>query len=158
VPARVADNIAQAAQTAAIRMADKLDYVGVLAVEFFVTKKGELLVNEMAPRTHNSGHYSVDACITSQFEQQVRMICDLPFGDTRLLRPVVMTNMLGDLWGENGQSPQWQKILKSSSTKLHLYGKKEARKGRKMGHYCTLAENVDEAKAEADSIFTNLFA
>ena len=156
VPARVADNIVQAAQAAAIRIADKLEYVGVLAVEFFVTKQGELLVNEMAPRTHNSGHYSVDACVTSQFEQQVRMICGLPFGDVSLLSSVVMTNMLGDLWGENNEPPQWQNLLESQSSKLHLYGKKEARKGRKMGHYCTLAENIEDAKLEADRIFSVL--
>ena len=122
VPARVTDNIANAAKAAAKRMADKLDYIGVMAVEFFVTKKGELLVNEMAPRTHNSGHFTIDACVTSQFEQQVRMVCDLPFGDTRLLSPIVMTNMLGDLWGNNGQ-PKWDNLLKSPATKLHLYGK-----------------------------------
>ena len=158
VPARVEDNIAKAAQAAAIRMADKLEYVGVMAVEFFVTNQGELLVNEMAPRTHNSGHYSIDACVTSQFEQQVRMICGLPFGNAELLSPVVMTNMLGDLWGDNGESPKWQKLLTDRLSKLHLYGKKEARVGRKMGHFCTLAENVDEAKSKADTIFKNLSA
>lgn len=158
VPARVEDNIAKAAQAAAIRMADKLEYVGVMAVEFFVTKQGELLVNEMAPRTHNSGHFSVDACATSQFEQQVRMICGLPFGSADLLSPVVMTNMLGDLWGDDEESPKWNNLLTDRSSKLHLYGKKEARKGRKMGHYCTLAENVDDAKLKADTIFKNLSA
>ena len=159
VPARISENIAQAAQAAAKRLADKLEYVGVLAVEFFVTKQGELLVNEMAPRTHNSGHYSVDACVTSQFEQQVRMICGLPFGDNRLLSPVVMTNMLGDLWGEdNSQSPHWDKLLKNPATKLHLYGKKEARNGRKMGHYCTLDDNLEVAKKKADNIFKVLSA
>ena len=159
VPARVADNLASAAQAAAKRVADKLNYVGVLAVEFFVTKKGELLVNEMAPRTHNSGHYTLDACVTSQFEQQVRMVCGLAFGDTRLLSPVVMTNMLGDLWGDvAGGQPQWDKLLKSANSKLHLYGKKEARAGRKMGHFCTLAESVEKAQAEAESIFKQLSA
>ena len=160
VPAKVSENIARAAQAAAKRMADKLGYVGVLAVEFFVTKQGELLVNEMAPRTHNSGHYTIDACVTSQFEQQVRMVCDLPFGDSRLLSHVVMTNILGDLWGdpEKKLSPQWDNLLKSASTKLHLYGKKEARSGRKMGHYCTLSDKVEEAQQEADLIFRNLSA
>ena len=159
VPARVSENLASAAQAAAKRMADKLNYVGVLAVEFFVTKKGELLVNEMAPRTHNSGHYSLDACVTSQFEQQVRMVCGLPFGDTRLLSPVVMTNMLGDLWGDvAGGRPQWDKLLESPNSKLLLYGKKEARAGRKMGHFCTLADSVEKAQAEAESIFNQLSA
>ncbi len=164
VPARITDNIAQAAQAAAKRLADKLDYVGVLAVEFFVTKQGELLVNEMAPRTHNSGHYSIDACVTSQFEQQVRMICGLPFGDTHLLSPVVMTNMLGELWFEKqtdnkeARSPNWNKLLESHATKLYLYGKKETRNGRKMGHYCTLDSNLESAKDEADKIFNRLSA
>lgn len=156
VPARVSEHLANAAQAAAIRMADKLDYVGVMAVEFFVTKQGELLVNEMAPRTHNSGHFSIDACITSQFEQQVRMVCDLPFGDTSLLSPVVMTNMLGDLWGKKNASPHWEKLLQSKTTKLHLYGKKEARKGRKMGHYCTLADKLSAAIDESNKIFDQL--
>lgn len=157
VPARVTENIATAAKAAAKRMADKLNYVGVMAVEFFVTKKGELLVNEMAPRTHNSGHYTLDACITSQFEQQVRMICGLPFGDTRQLSPVVMTNMLGDIWG-NRCEPHWGVLLQSAATKLHLYGKKEARAGRKMGHFCTLANNIEDAQSEADEVFNKLSA
>ncbi len=158
-PARVDEGIATAAQAAAQRMADKLDYVGVMAVEFFVTKKGELLVNEIAPRTHNSGHYTLDACVTSQFEQQVRMICGLPFGDPRLLSPVVMTNILGDLWGfgENTQ-PHWDKLLKNPSSKLHLYGKTEARMGRKMGHYCTLANDLNDAQQQAEAVFNQLSA
>ena len=158
VPAKVSDNIASAAQAAAIRMADKLNYVGVMAVEFFVTKKGELLINEMAPRTHNSGHYTVDACVTSQFEQQVRMVCNLPFGDTRLLSPVVMTNLLGDIWGgeDKSKQPHWEELFKSPESKLHLYGKLEARAGRKMGHYCTLSDSLEDAQAEANKIFKNL--
>jgi len=157
VPTNASENIQKAAKTAAKRMADKLDYVGVMAVEFFVTKKGELLVNEMAPRTHNSGHYTLDACITSQFEQQVRMVCGLPFGDTSLLSPVVMTNILGDLWGIDSKSqPNWQSLLGSPTTKLHLYGKKEARPGRKMGHFCTLAENLTDAQHKSTEIFNQL--
>jgi 5-(carboxyamino)imidazole ribonucleotide synthase len=154
VPARVDAALAQSAQAAATRMADKLAFVGVMAVEFFITRQGELLVNEMAPRTHNSGHYTLDACITSQFEQQVRMVCELPFGDTRLLSPVVMVNMLGDLW--HGTQPDWLSLLQSPNTKLHLYGKREARPGRKMGHYCTLAERPDDAIAQAGQIFQAL--
>ena len=139
-------------------MADKLNYVGVMAVEFFVTKKGELLVNEMAPRTHNSGHYTVDACVTSQFEQQVRMVCGLPFGDTTLLSPVVMTNLLGDIWGGKNKEiqPHWENLLKNPSSKLHLYGKQEARIGRKMGHYCTLSDKLENAKTEADKVFNTV--
>ena len=160
-PANVDENIISAAQAAAKRLADKLEYVGVLAVEFFVTKQGELLVNEMAPRTHNSGHFTIDACLTSQFEQQVRMVCGLPFGDSKLLSPVVMTNMLGDLWiGKNNEmsQPKWQHIFENASSKLHLYGKAEAREGRKMGHFCTLSDTVEEAQQQAESIFKNLAA
>ena len=154
VPARVAPALAQSAQAAATRIANKLDFVGVMAVEFFITRSGKLLVNEMAPRTHNSGHYTLDACITSQFEQQVRMVCELPFGDTHLLSPVVMVNLLGDVWGDT--QPLWLALLQSAHTKLHLYGKREARVGRKMGHYCTLADNADAALAEAGRIFQQL--
>ena len=135
-------------------MADKLDYVGVMAVEFFVTQQGGLLVNEMAPRTHNSGHYTQDACITSQFEQQVRMVCNLPFGDTRLLSPVIMTNLLGDVWGES--QPYWEKLLCHPENKLHLYGKKEARIGRKMGHFNTLCDDVLQAKQIADDLMQEI--
>jgi 5-(carboxyamino)imidazole ribonucleotide synthase len=154
VPARIDAALAEAAQAAATRMADKLDFIGVMAVEFFVTRQGELLINEMAPRTHNSGHYTLDACITSQFEQQVRMVCELPFGATDLLSPVVMVNMLGDLWHD--AQPNWVALLQSANTKLHLYGKHEARPGRKMGHYCTLSAQLDDALTEAAHIFQQL--
>jgi len=159
-PANISEIIVEAAQAAAKRIADKLDYVGVLAVEFFVSKQGDLLVNEMAPRTHNSGHFTIDACVTSQFEQQVRMVCGLPFGDSNLLSPVVMTNMLGDLWISKDQQnqPKWQNLFKNTATKLHLYGKAEARKGRKMGHFCTLANSVETAQQQADKIFDELAA
>lgn len=154
VPARIDVQLAEAAQAAATRMAEQLEFVGVMAVEFFVTRQGELLVNEMAPRTHNSGHYTLDACLTSQFEQQVRMVCELPFGDTRLLSPVVMVNLLGDVWHDS--QPDWLAMLQSHNTKLHLYGKREARVGRKMGHYCTLADKLDDAIAQAGQIFQSL--
>lgn len=154
VPARVKDSLIHAAEVAAKRIADRLDYIGVLTVEFFITKQGELLVNEIAPRTHNSGHYSMDACATSQFEQQVRTICDLPFGSTRLLSPVVMMNMLGDLWGDS--VPAWDAILSEPTCKLHLYGKQHARISRKMGHFNVLNENLEQAEMLADAIFTTL--
>ncbi len=158
VPARVGDNLLQAAEAAAKRIADKLDYVGVLAVELFVTQDDALLINEIAPRTHNSGHYTMDACVTSQFEQQVRAICGLPFADTTLLSPVVMTNMLGDLWNLSLDTPilNWSSILLSGNSKLHLYGKREARKGRKMGHFNTLAESTESAQIEADKVFSTI--
>lgn len=156
VPANIDGDIAHVAKVAAKQIARKLDYVGVLAVEFFVTKQGELLVNEIAPRTHNSGHYTIDACITSQFEQQVRTVCNLPFGSTHLLSPVVMTNLLGDLWSD--KTPDWSKVFDSSASKLHLYGKEAAKPGRKMGHFCTLADSAEVAKTEAVSIFNGLNA
>lgn len=154
VPATIDDDIAHAAKVAAKQIARKLDYVGVLAVEFFITKKGDLLVNEIAPRTHNSGHYTIDACVTSQFEQQVRTVCNLPFASTELLSPVVMTNLLGDLWGAT--PPDWTKVLESAASKLHLYGKDVAKPGRKMGHFCTLADSADAAKTESKTIFKAL--
>ncbi|HHC75183.1 MAG TPA: 5-(carboxyamino)imidazole ribonucleotide synthase [Thiothrix sp.] len=151
VPARINDAITDAVQAAAERLASYLDFVGVMAVEFFLTENGELFVNEIAPRTHNSGHYTQDACVTSQFEQQLRMICHLPFGDNRLLSPVVMTNILGDSWkNQTNQPPNWQQLLSQPQVKLHLYGKQEARAGRKMGHFNLLA--VDNSTNLADTI------
>jgi len=129
-------------------LATDLEVVGLLAVEFFFTTSGKLLVNELAPRPHNSGHYTFDACITSQFEQQLRAVCGLPLGLPAQLSPACMVNLLGDLW-VNGRPPDWSSILRRPNAKLHLYGKTEGRSGRKMGHYCVLAPTVDEAVAEA---------
>ena len=150
VPARVDDVLAESAVGMARRLADALDYCGVLAVEFFVTRDGGLLINEMAPRPHNSGHYTVDACVTSQFEQQVRMMCGLPPGDTFLLSPVVMVNLLGDIWARG--EPAWEAVLREPQARLHLYGKHEARKGRKMGHVNCLADDTDGALKIAANI------
>lgn len=146
VPARVDAAIANEAEDIAERIAEKLEYVGVMAVEFFVSG-GKLLVNEIAPRPHNSGHYTLDACVTTQFEQQVRALCGLPLGNTRLLSPAAMVNLLGDLWA--GGSPPWQQLLAHAGAKLHMYGKSEARPGRKMGHYNVLAPTAEEALALA---------
>ena len=151
VPARVSDEIAQLAIENASLLADAMSYVGILAVEFFVSDDNKLYFNEMAPRPHNSGHYTRDACVTSQFEQQVRMMCGLKPGDTRLMSPVVMVNMLGDLW-----PPDWLSIFTRNNVKLHLYGKTEARPGRKMGHFNVLAEDVGSALIEAESVFNEL--
>ena len=118
---------------AACKIAEGLDYCGVLAVEFFITTDEAVLVNEMAPRPHNSGHYTLDACYTSQFEQQVRMICGLPAGNSRQHTPVAMWNILGDIWPDSGE-PDWNSVAALKNAKLHLYGKKTARAGRKMGH------------------------
>jgi 5-(carboxyamino)imidazole ribonucleotide synthase len=150
VPAQVSDRIAGEAGEMARNIAIGLDYVGVMAVEFFVSG-GRLLVNEIAPRPHNSGHYTLDASATTQFEQQVRALCGLPLGDTRLLTPVVMVNLLGDLW-RDGQPPPWGELFAHPNAKLHLYGKRAARAGRKMGHYNVLAGNVDEAVRTALAI------
>ncbi len=124
---------------------EELAYVGVLCVEFFLTSDGRVLVNEIAPRPHNSGHLTVDACITSQFEQQVRAVCGLPLGDTTLLRPAAMANLLGDVW-DRGE-PRWDGALAVPGVKLHLYGKSEPRAGRKMGHLTALAETPADAIA-----------
>lgn len=146
VPARLPESVAMQARQMAQRIAEGLDYVGVLAVEFFRLADGRVVFNEMAPRPHNSGHYTLDACVTDQFEQQVRALCGLPLGDTRLLSPVVMVNLLGDIWA---QGPRWDALLKHPGVKLHLYGKADARPGRKMGHYNCLAHTLDEALAMA---------
>lgn len=143
VPARINNDIRMQATDMARHIAETLDYVGVMAVEFFISSD-KLLVNEIAPRPHNSGHYTLDACVTDQFEQQVRAVCGLTLGDPRLLSPVVMINMLGDIW-HNNQPPDWKKLLDYPNIKLHLYDKKEARPGRKMGHYNVVAESIDDA-------------
>ena len=154
VPGRIAPAVSELAIGMARRVADALDYVGVLAVEFFFTTDGELLINEMAPRPHNSGHYTLDACATSQFEQQVRALCGLPLGSTRLLTPVTMLNLLGDVWGDS--QPDWQTVFAHPEAKLHLYGKREARVGRKMGHINVLGENADAGFELATELFATL--
>jgi 5-(carboxyamino)imidazole ribonucleotide synthase len=147
-PGRIAPKVALTARSIAESIANDLKIVGLIAVEFFLTRKGELLVNELAPRPHNSGHYTFDACITSQFEQQLRAVCGLPFGSPELLRPAVMVNLLGDLWNAS-QVPDWNKILQNPRARLHIYGKLEPRAGRKMGHYCVLSDTVDMALNDA---------
>lgn len=142
-PARIAPEVAAAAIALTQRLMETLDVVGVLCVEFFVTQDGQLLINEMAPRPHNSGHLTLDACVTSQFEQQLRAVCGLPLGDTTYHRPAAMANLLGDLW-DNGE-PNWSSALALPEVKLHLYGKREPRRGRKMGHITALAETGDAA-------------
>ncbi len=132
VPARIGADLAEKACTIGEAVAAHLDYIGVLAVEMFVMPDGRILVNEMAPRPHNSGHYTMDACVTNQFQQQVRALCGLPLGDVTLLSPAVMVNLLGDIWNP---VPRWEAILKYPNVHLHLYGKKEPRPGRKMGHF-----------------------
>jgi 5-(carboxyamino)imidazole ribonucleotide synthase len=143
-PAAVAPEIASAAQEITRALLDELRYVGVLCVEFFVSTDGELLVNELAPRPHNSGHLTIDAAATSQFEQQVRAICGLPLGATDIPRPAAMANLLGDLWFEGELN--WARALRVPGVKLHLYGKTEPRPGRKMGHLTAVGRTVHEAQ------------
>ncbi len=123
---------------------DALHFVGVLCIELFHARDGRLLVNEIAPRPHNSGHLTIDACVTSQFEQQLRAVCGLPLGSTELFRPAAMANLLGDLWA--GGPPRWEKACAVPGVALHLYGKKEPRPGRKMGHLTALGKTPDEAR------------
>ena len=150
-PARISEELADEAKDIAQRLAAKLDYCGVLAVEFFVIDGDDgnekLLINEIAPRPHNSGHYTIDACLTSQFEQQVRVLCGLPLGPTTQHTPAVMVNLLGDVWKNNVLAAD--QILQNSNVKIHLYGKREARAGRKMGHYTVQGRDIESALALA---------
>jgi 5-(carboxyamino)imidazole ribonucleotide synthase len=143
-PAHVLPTLATRAREIARAILDKLEYVGVLCVEFFVSTDNELFVNELAPRPHNSGHLTVDAAVTSQFEQQVRAITGLPLGSTELLRPAAMANILGDLWVDG--EPNWAAACAFADVKLHLYGKSEPRPGRKMGHLTAMGKTVHEAQ------------
>ncbi|MEP7273323.1 MAG: 5-(carboxyamino)imidazole ribonucleotide synthase [Acidobacteriota bacterium] len=128
---------------------EELDVVGVLCVEFFLDKSGRLMINELAPRPHNSGHLTIDACITSQFEQQLRAVCGLPLGATDLVHPAAMANLLGDLWSAG--EPDWNAALTSPEVKLHLYGKREAKPGRKMGHLTAMGTTAAEASGRVKS-------
>ena len=143
MPARISPDLAKQAQELAQAIARELELIGLLCVEMFVAQDGRLLVNELAPRPHNSGHQTFDAAVTSQFEQLVRAICNLPLGSTELYRPAAIANLLGDLW--EGGEPNWVKALELPEVKLHLYGKAEPRPGRKMGHLTATGETSDEA-------------
>ena len=143
-PAEIPAAVAQRAREITRAILEELQYVGVLCVEFFLSTDGELVVNELAPRPHNSGHLTFDAAVTSQFEQQVRAICGLPLGSTELLRPAAMANLLGDLW-EDGE-PNWAAACRFPDVKLHVYGKSEPRPGRKMGHLTAFGATVREAQ------------
>jgi 5-(carboxyamino)imidazole ribonucleotide synthase len=148
VPARIRDTLARQAQAIAEEITGSLEYVGVMGVELFVANGGQLYVNEIAPRPHNSGHYTIDSAATDQFEQQLRTMCGLPLGSTRLLSPVAMINLLGDLWASG--EPRWARALEVPGVRLHLYGKAEARPGRKMGHLTCVADSADVALAGAE--------
>jgi 5-(carboxyamino)imidazole ribonucleotide synthase len=142
-PAPFSREVAEAAVEITRGILEQLEVTGVLCVEFFLTRDHRLLVNELAPRPHNSGHLTVDACVTSQFEQQLRAVCGLPLGSTEMLRPAAMANLLGDIW-ENGE-PDWASAIALPDVKLHLYGKTEPRPGRKMGHLTATARTAPEA-------------
>ena len=156
VPARVADDLAEEAQRIAADLADALDYCGIMGVEFFQLPDGTLLVNEMAPRPHNSGHHTLDACATSQFEQQVRAVCGLPLGSTRLLSPVVMLNLLGDMWPTEETAPDWLPIFADQECLLHLYGKHRAIGRRKMGHANITGNSIEDCIERAEALKAEL--
>ncbi len=142
-PARVPPTVAQAAIAMARELATKIELVGVLCVEMFLTRDNRLLINELAPRPHNSGHLTIDAHVTCQFEQQVRAVCGLPLGSARQLAPAAMANLLGDLW--QAGPPRWDEVAEMPEVKIHLYGKHDPRPGRKMGHLTGLADSVEQA-------------
>jgi len=142
-PARIPPALETAARELSRGILEALDVIGLLTVELFVTRDGRLIVNELAPRTHNSGHLTLDACITCQFEQQVRAVCGLPLGSTELKNPAAMANLLGDVWTHG--EPRWAQALSNPRLKLHLYGKASARPGRKMGHITATADTTEAA-------------
>jgi len=151
IPARISTELLREARDIAKKVTESLGYIGVIGVEFFVDQSGELLVNEMAPRPHNSGHHTIDACATSQFEQQLRAICGLPLGSTQLIQPAVMLNLLGDIWEGPTTAPDWSPIHQTPGAKLHLYGKSHAKAGRKMGHVTFTADTIEKALSQANT-------
>ncbi len=152
VPARISPAVALEAAAIARRVLDALDYRGILGVEFFLKSDGSLLVNEIAPRPHNSGHHTLDACATSQFEQQLRAVIGLPLGSPRLLSPVAMLNLLGDVWVDENTPPDWLPLFADGEASLHLYGKRRALERRKMGHANFLGTTAEEALARAEAM------
>jgi 5-(carboxyamino)imidazole ribonucleotide synthase len=146
-PARIEERVAKAAHELACEVATRLDLVGLLAVEMFLKSDGRLIINELAPRPHNSGHWTIEGCVTSQFEQQVRAVCGLPLGATAILQPSAMVNLLGDVWSDG--EPNWAGALAEPKVHLHLYGKRQPRPGRKMGHLTAVGATVEAAAASA---------
>jgi len=154
VPANIDSGVEEKARELARSVAESLELIGLLAVEMFLMEDGRILINELAPRPHNSGHFSFDASVTSQFEQQLRAVAGLPLGSTDLLRPVAMANLLGDLWNEG--EPDWVAALQIPDLKLHLYGKAGARPGRKMGHLVAFGSDTKEAAEKVREARTRL--
>lgn len=155
VPARVPPEVAAQGERLARELAETLGVVGLLAVELFLTAEGQLLVNEMAPRPHNSGHYTIEGCATSQFAQHIRAVCGLPLGEPRLRQPCVMTNLLGDLWPSHGLPP-WPALLREPDLHLHLYDKGAARPGRKMGHFTLCGPDRDALVCRSNELWEQL--
>ncbi|MCB1209351.1 MAG: 5-(carboxyamino)imidazole ribonucleotide synthase [Verrucomicrobiales bacterium] len=155
-PARVDPAVTSRAIELWEAVAVGLDYVGTMAVEMFVTAAGEVIVNEIAPRPHNSGHHTIDGCMTNQFQQQFRAVAGLPLGDPSLHSPIVMVNLLGDVWRDETTPPDWTPIWSHPRAKLHLYGKATARAKRKMGHFTVIGDTVEEALADARAIQSQL--
>jgi 5-(carboxyamino)imidazole ribonucleotide synthase len=153
-PARVPESVVRDAVEIAREVLEKLEVTGVLCVEFFVGRDGRLLINELAPRPHNSGHFTFDANVTSQFEQQLRSVCGLPLGDVTQCAPAAMANLLGDIW--SGGEPDWAAATAVPNVKLHLYGKMSPRPGRKMGHLTALAASVEQAEADVQRALSTL--
>jgi len=154
VPAQVSENVRLRADALAISLAEAFDYCGIMTVELFLLEDDTLLVNEVAPRPHNSGHFTYGACVTSQFEQHLRAICGLPLGDSSLIQPVVMMNLLGDLWQKG--PPRWDQLLANPQVRLHLYGKEHAGPRRKMGHFLLLTENLTSGLPMAENLLRGL--
>ena len=156
-PARIEPQLTDKVTQMALHIINKLDYIGILAIEFFITHDGQILANEMAPRPHNSGHYTIDACATSQFEQQIRAICNLQLGQTTTHEHAIMLGLLGDIWPSNCTQPAWDKILtKYANLKLHLYEKLEARPGRKMGHITVTGNDIEQLYTQINEIKRSL--
>jgi 5-(carboxyamino)imidazole ribonucleotide synthase len=153
-PARIAERFAEGARDLACEVAKRLELVGLLAVEMFLQDNGELIINELAPRPHNSGHWTIEGCVTSQFEQHVRAVCGLPLGRTDALRPAAMANLLGEIWAEG--EPDWAAALAEPDVHLHLYGKREPRARRKMGHLTARATTIEAAAANVQQARHNL--
>lgn len=155
IPARISVKLANEARALAGKVAEALDYHGILGVEFFVNPDGSLIVNEMAPRPHNSGHHTMNACATSQFEQQLRVVLGLPLGSTKLISPAVMLNLLADFWTGESQPPNWNTLLETENVILHLYGKRRASGMRKMGHATFLCEDLELALSKVAALKEN---
>jgi 5-(carboxyamino)imidazole ribonucleotide synthase len=155
IPAPIDPGVAAVARQMGTAIADALQVVGLLAIEMFVTASGELLINELAPRPHNSFHHTIEGCVTSQFEQLIRAICDLPLGTTEIVRPAAIANILGDAWS-HPDGPDFTAALNVPAARIHLYGKRDPRPARKMGHVAAVADTPLEAKARALEALTRL--